>query len=104
MPKFSRIMRQVKKRNSKIRLNLRTVLNKNLRRNIRKYISIKRVKKHNNGQGAKFPFSTSCKLVYYELLKNKSAALKRENALKKNRILRNQIKKKYKNIDILNDK
>jgi len=47
MPKFSRIMRQVKKRNSKIRLNLRTVLNKNLRRNIRKYISIKRVKKHN---------------------------------------------------------
>ena len=38
-------MRQVKKRNSKIRLNLRTVLNKNLRRNIRKYISIKRVKK-----------------------------------------------------------
>jgi putative endonuclease len=63
-----------------------------------------RVKKHNNGQGAKFTRGRKWKLVYYELLKNKSAALKRENALKKNRILRNQIKKKYKNIDILNDK
>ena len=63
-----------------------------------------RIKKHNNGQGAKFTRGRKWKLIYYELLKNKSAALKRENALKKNRILRNQIKKKYKNIDILNDK
>ena len=63
----------------------------------------RRIKQHNDGLGAKFTRGRKWKLIYFELHDNKNAALKREHELKKNRILRNQIKKTFKNIDILND-
>jgi len=53
----------------------------------------KRLKEHNEGKGAKFTRGRKWKLIYYEFVKNKSAALKREYELKKNRKLRNLIKK-----------
>ena len=56
---------------------------------------IKRVKLHNDNKGAKFTKGRNWKLVYYEIFLNKSDALKREHHLKKNRKLRNIIKKNY---------
>ena len=64
----------------------------------------KRVKQHNNGKGAKFTRGRKWKLIYFEVLDNKNAALKRENELKKDKKLRNYIKKMFSNIDILNEK
>ena len=55
----------------------------------------KRLKEHNEGKGAKFTRGRKWKLIYYEVVKNKSTALKREYELKKNRKLRNLIKKKF---------
>jgi len=55
----------------------------------------KRLKEHNEGKGAKFTRGRKWKLIYYEFVKNKSTALKREYELKKNRKLRNLIKKKF---------
>ena len=55
----------------------------------------KRLKEHNEGKGAKFTRGRKWKLIYYEVVKNKSLALKREYKLKKNRKLRNLIKKKF---------
>jgi len=56
---------------------------------------IKRIKLHNDSKGAKFTKGRNWKLVYYEIFLNKSDALKREHHLKKNRKLRNIIKKNY---------
>jgi len=53
----------------------------------------KRLKEHNEGKGAKFTRGRKWKLIYYEIVKDKSSALKREYELKKNRKLRNLIKK-----------
>ena len=52
----------------------------------------KRLLAHNEGKGAKFTRGRKWKLVYYEILKNKSIALKRENEIKKNQKLRKTIK------------
>ena len=60
---------------------------------------INRIKLHNNGKGAKFTKGRYWKLIYYEILLNRSDALKKEYYLKKNRKLRNFIKKNY--IEIL---
>ena len=51
----------------------------------------KRIKKHNSGKGAKFTRGRKWLLVYYEIYTDKSAAMKREYNLKKNRKLRNFI-------------
>ena len=56
---------------------------------------IKRIKLHNDSKGAKFTKGRNWKLVYYEIFLNKSDALKREHHLKKNRKLRNIIKRNY---------
>lgn len=43
-----------------------------------------RITTHNNGQGAKYTRGrTPVRLVYYEILKDKSSALKREYQIKK---------------------
>ena len=55
----------------------------------------KRIKEHNAGKGAKFTRGRKWKLIYYEVVNNKSTALKREYELKKNRKLRNLIKKMF---------
>ena len=64
----------------------------------------KRVKLHNDGKGAKFTRGRKWKLIYFEILDNKSDALKRENVLKKNRKLRNYIKKMFSKNNILYEK
>ncbi|MDC3341980.1 GIY-YIG nuclease family protein, partial [Candidatus Pelagibacter sp.] len=64
----------------------------------------KRIKLHNEGKGAKFTRGRKWKLVYYEVLNNKSEALKREFELKKDRKLRNYIKKMYFKKNVLNEK
>ena len=64
----------------------------------------KRIKEHNAGKGAKFTRGRKWKLIYYEVVNNKSTALKREYILKKNRKLRNYIKKMFSNNNILNEK
>ena len=55
---------------------------------------IKRVKQHNTGKGAKFTRGRKWKLIYKEAFKSKSKAISREYYIKKNRTLRNKIKKK----------
>ena len=52
----------------------------------------KRLFLHNSGKGAKFTRGRKWKLIYYEELKSKSTALKRENEIKKNQKLRKTIK------------
>ena len=52
----------------------------------------KRLFLHNSGKGAKFTRGRKWKLIYYEELKSKNAALKRENEIKKNKKLRKTIK------------
>ena len=64
----------------------------------------KRIRDHNEGKGAKFTKGRKWKLIYYEVVNDKSAALKREYELKKNRRLRNYIKKMFSTKDILNEK
>jgi len=56
----------------------------------------KRIKLHNEGKGAKFTKGRKWKIMYYERYKNKRKAMLREIYLKKNRKLRNLLKKKYK--------
>ncbi len=53
----------------------------------------RRLNAHNNGKGAKFTRGNKWKLIYYEIFSNKTNALKREYSLKKDRKLRNYIKK-----------
>ena len=57
---------------------------------------IKRINLHNSGKGAKFTKGRTWKLIYKESFKSKSKAISREYYIKKNRTLRNKIKKKYK--------
>jgi putative endonuclease len=65
---------------------------------------VKRIKLHNNGKGAKFTRGRKWKLVYYEILKNRSDALRRENIFKKDRKLRNLIKQMYLSKNNINEK
>ena len=55
----------------------------------------KRLGLHNCGKGAKFTKGRTWKLIYYEKFKTKKEAMLRENYIKKNRKLRNLIKRKY---------
>ena len=55
----------------------------------------KRIKLHNLGKGAKFTRGRKWKLIYREKFKSKKEAILREYYIKKNRLLRNKIKKKY---------
>ena len=57
----------------------------------------KRIILHNKGKGAKFTRGRKWKLIYSEILKNKSEALSREYFIKKNKKFMNKIKKNYKN-------
>ena len=54
-----------------------------------------RISLHNKGKGAKFTRGRKWKLVYKEKFTSKIKAIKREYYIKKNRKLRNEIKKKY---------
>ena len=56
----------------------------------------KRLFLHNSGKGAKFTRGRKWKLIYYEELKSKNNALKRENEIKKNQKFRKAIKLNYK--------
>ena len=56
----------------------------------------KRIILHNTGKGAKFTRGRKWKLIYMEKYKTKKEAISREYYIKKNRFLRNKIKKKYK--------
>ncbi len=53
----------------------------------------KRVILHNSGKGAKFTRGRTWKLIYKEMFKSKSKAISREYYIKRNRTLRNKIKK-----------
>jgi putative endonuclease len=55
----------------------------------------KRIKLHNIGKGAKFTRGRKWKLIYKEKFNSKKEAILREYYIKKNRLLRNKIKKKY---------
>ena len=56
----------------------------------------KRIDLHNSGKGAKFTRGRKWILIYKEKYKSKKEAISREYYIKKNRILRNNIKNKYK--------
>ena len=56
----------------------------------------KRIGLHNNGKGAKFTRGRKWKLIFKEKYNSKNEAISREYYIKKNRKIRNQIKKKYK--------
>ena len=56
----------------------------------------KRISLHNSGKGAKFTRGRKWKLIYKEKISSKNKAISREYYIKKNRILRNQIKNKAK--------
>ena len=55
-----------------------------------------RIKLHNLGKGAKFTRGRKWKLIYSEKCETKNQAISREYYIKKNRTLRNLIKKKNK--------
>ncbi len=55
----------------------------------------KRIFLHNAGKGAKFTRGRKWKLVYYEKISSKKKALMREYEIKKNRKLRNYLKKNF---------
>jgi|TARA_B100000767_G_scaffold202752_1_gene189646 putative endonuclease len=52
----------------------------------------KRIALHNKGKGAKFTRGRKWKLIYKEKYTSKNKAISREYYIKKNKILRNQIK------------
>ena len=56
----------------------------------------KRLKLHNKGKGAKFTRGRHWKLMYLEKYKTKKEAFLRECYIKKNRKIRDSIKKNYK--------
>ena len=73
---------------------------KSVEKNIVTYVGYtkdlkKRIAKHNKGKGAKFTRGRKWKLIYREKFKSKKEAILREYYIKKNRLLRNKIKKKY---------
>ena len=51
-----------------------------------------RVKQHNLGKGAKFTRGRKWNVIYYEMFKSKSKAMKREYHLKRNKKLRRKLK------------
>ena len=51
-----------------------------------------RISLHNKGKGSKFTRGRKWKLIYKEKYASKNEAISREYYIKKNRILRNQIK------------
>ena len=53
----------------------------------------KRINLHNNNKGAKFTRGRKWKLIYKEKLNSKKEAISREYYIKKNRTLRNKLKK-----------
>ena len=55
----------------------------------------KRISQHNSGKGAKFTRGRKWKLIYKEKFTSKNKAISREYYIKKNRKLRNEIKKKF---------
>ena len=55
----------------------------------------KRINLHNSNKGAKFTRGRKWKLIYKEKFKSKKEAISREYYIKKNRTLRNKIKKDY---------
>ena len=57
----------------------------------------KRLNLHNQSKGAKFTRGSKWKIVYKEIYKDKSKALKAEHKLKKNYLLRKKIKQKHLN-------
>ena len=57
---------------------------------------VKRIELHNSNKGAKFTRGRKWKLIYKEKYNSKKEAISREYYIKKNRTLRNKIKKKYK--------
>ena len=59
----------------------------------------KRIKLHNSGKGAKFTRGRKWKLIFREKLTTKNKAILREYYIKKNRKLRDKIKKSYENFN-----
>ena len=57
----------------------------------------KRILLHNSSKGAKFTRGNKWKLIYVKKYYDKSTAMREENKLKKNYLLRNQIKTYYLN-------
>ena len=55
-----------------------------------------RIRRHNEGKGAKFTRGRKWKLIYKEKIKTKNEAISREYYIKNNRTLRNKIK--YENL------
>ena len=55
----------------------------------------KRIDLHNSGKGAKFTRGRKWLLIYKEIFNSKKEAISREYYIKKNRTLRNKIKKYY---------
>ena len=55
----------------------------------------KRITLHNSSKGAKFTRGRKWKLIYKEKLNSKKEAISREYYIKKNKSLREKIKKKY---------
>ena len=55
----------------------------------------KRILLHNSGKGAKFTRGRKWVIIYREKFKSKKEAISREYYIKNNRLLRNNLKKKY---------
>ena len=55
----------------------------------------KRILLHNSGKGAKFTRGRKWVIIYREKFKSKKEAISREYYIKNNRLVRNNIKKKY---------
>ena len=58
-----------------------------------------RISLHNKGKGAKFTRGRKWKLIYKEKYASKNKAILREYYIKKNRKLRDKIKKSYENFN-----
>ena len=62
----------------------------------------KRINLHNTGKGAKFTRGRKWRLIYKEKFKSKNEAISREYYIKKNRSIRNFLKKNtYDNFDFI---
>ena len=53
-----------------------------------------RLRKHNSGEGAKSTKGRKWKIIYHEIFNSKEKALRREYYLKKDRILRKELRDK----------
>tara|TARA_B110000438_G_C15418287_1_gene480680 strand:- start:255 stop:491 length:237 start_codon:yes stop_codon:yes gene_type:complete len=73
-----------------------SVKNKKIKTYVGYTLNLKnRLKKHNSGKGAKSTKGRYWKVIYKKKYKTKSEALKAEYSLKKNLILRKNIKDSY---------